>query len=377
MATVYCAESGFSGPNLYHDNIAYFVYAGVAIEPDEAEAVLARLKGYYKRFQGEVKFSSLVKKDEGLGALDWLLKEYGEKAKVWFAHKKFATAGKFFEYVIEPIVTDLSQFFYFHDFHRFVANILYVGMLAQERRADELLSDLQHMVKERNTTGLKRLLGTNATTEEPHEALDNIAAIAVGYRDIVLEELGSIAAMGNPGVWMMDLTVAACITIARAHAEEHDSITIYCDDSKPLKEGLDTVARLASADLSPVLAPMGWNSGEPAKFAGPITLVKASEKMAGVQIADLFAGMAREVLTNETGNPANRWRDAVWKEVILQNHVKPEPRYIDPSRAMTRVNGRVLAELAWRARAGENPIEGMIAFYECSKGLEGMHLWRW
>jgi hypothetical protein len=245
-------------------------------------------------------------------------------------------------------------------------------MVAQDRRADELLSDLQHMIKERNTTGLKRLLGTNTTTEEPHEALDNIAAIAVGYRDIVLEELAQIAAMGDPGVWMMDLTVTACITIARAHAEEHDSITLYCDDSKPLKEGLETVAGLASADLSPVIGPMGWKSGEPAKFAGPITLVKASQRMAGVQIADLFAGMARAVLTNETGNPANRWRDAMWKRVILPHHVKPDPRYIDPSRAMTRVNGRVLAELARRARAAENPIEGMIEFYKRAKVLEGV-----
>lgn len=372
MATVYCDESGFSGPNLYHDSLAYFVYAGVAIEPDAADAALVRIKGHFKKFQGEVKFSSLVKKDEGLKALDWLVAEYGGKTKVWFAHKKFATAGKFFEYVIEPIVTDLSQLFYAHDFHRFIANMLYVGMLAQDRRADELLADLQHMIKERNTTGLKRLLGSDTTTEEPHEALDNIAAIAVGYRDIVLDELGRIAAMGDAGVWMMDLTVTACITIARAHAEEHETISLYSDDSKPLKEGLETAVRLASADLSPVLEPMGWKAGAPAKMGGPITLVKASQNMPGVQIADLFAGMVREVLTNETGQPANRWRDALWKKTILPNFVKHEFRYIDPSRAMTRVNARVLAELANRARAGKDPIEGMIEFYQTAKAREGM-----
>lgn len=248
-----------------------------------------------------------------------------------------------------------SEYATAHDFHWFIANVLDVGRRAQDRRADELLADLQHLIKERNTTGLKRLLGSDTTTDEPHEALDNIAAIAVGYRDIVLEELGRIAARGDAGVWVMDLTVTACITIARPHAEEHATITLYCDDSKSLKEGLESAVRLASTDLSPVLEPMMWKAGAPAKMGGPITLVKASQNTPGVQIADPFAGMVREVLTNETGQPGDRWRDAPWKKTILPNFVKHEPRYIDPSRAMTRVNARVLAELANRARTRKDP----------------------
>jgi hypothetical protein len=184
LSTLYCDESGYSGPNLYHDDVPYFVYAGVAIEPEEAAEVIDRIKGFYKRFQGEVKFSNLVKREEGWAALEWLLDAHASRAKVWYANKKFATAGKFFEYVFEPVLSENNALFYRHDFHRFIANLLYAGMRALDREADELLADAQKMLRDRDAAGLRRLLA-------PRAGLPEVAGSAFG-------EIADFALVGHP-----------------------------------------------------------------------------------------------------------------------------------------------------------------------------------
>src|SRR5258708_32726247 len=114
----------------------------MAIEEDDDGAAIERINGYFKRFQGEIKFGKLVQYPEGRAALDWLLSKHGHRVKIWYANKKFATAGKFFEYVFEPVLTDNSILFYQHNFHRFIANVLFAGMRGLDRQADELLADL-------------------------------------------------------------------------------------------------------------------------------------------------------------------------------------------------------------------------------------------
>ena len=82
MSTIYCDESGFSGPNLYHDSAPHFVYAGIAIEPGDAAATVEQIKGFFKRFQGEIKFGKLVQSAEGRAALDSLLSQHGHRVKI-------------------------------------------------------------------------------------------------------------------------------------------------------------------------------------------------------------------------------------------------------------------------------------------------------
>jgi hypothetical protein len=116
--------------------------------------------------------------------LDWLLTDHGHRVKIWYANKKFATAGKFFEYVFEPILTDYSVLFYRHNFHRFIANVLFAGMSGLDRQADELLADLQKMIHTRDAAGMKRLLSPKeGLSSEAGSVFDEISAFALGYRD--------------------------------------------------------------------------------------------------------------------------------------------------------------------------------------------------
>ena len=51
---IYCDESGFSGNNLSDDGAPYFVFAGVLIDPKEADAITSEVKSAY-RIQAEMK----------------------------------------------------------------------------------------------------------------------------------------------------------------------------------------------------------------------------------------------------------------------------------------------------------------------------------
>ncbi len=260
MSTIYCDESGFSGPNLYHDSARHFVYAGIAIGPAEAATVVERIKGFFKqRFQGEIKFGKLIQSDEGRAALDWLLTEQGRRVKIWYANKKFATAGKFFEYVFEPVLKDNSVLFYRHNFHRFIANVLYAGMTVLERQADELLADLQKMIHTRDAAGLRRLLSPQeGLTPETASVFDDISAFALGCRDRILEAVDTLARMGDPGVWTMDLSTTALCMVARSFARDTPELRLLCDESKPLKVSREVAEAFIQANLSSIHGALGW-----------------------------------------------------------------------------------------------------------------------
>jgi hypothetical protein len=364
MATIYCDESGFSGNNLYHDPAPFFTYAGVAIEPEAAEQALLHIKGILGYHQGEIKYSSLAKKERGIQALDWLLDEHRTKAKVWFAHKKFAACAKFFEYVIEPVISDYSYIFYQHGFHQFISNLLYVGIHGDHRDSCEMVADAQKMIRDRDTAGLKRLLlplsDGVSPMENPYEA---IAVIAAKHRDRIAEEMADLVNVGESGSWTMDLTLSAFVMVIRSFATTLPNLTVVCDTSKPLQVQFDIAQRVAEADFGGIMGELGWPAGSRAKLDSPINIVKSSVDMPGIQLADLFAGMTREVLTNGTGELAKKWWQPLWRDVILPSSLLHNEEHLNFDKPIVRVNVEVLRELARRAVMSENLVEGMGAYY--------------
>ena len=56
--------------------------------------------------QGEMKGSNFTKHPKGRKAIAMVLERCASKAKVMVADKKFALAGKLFEYIFEPALSD-------------------------------------------------------------------------------------------------------------------------------------------------------------------------------------------------------------------------------------------------------------------------------
>src|SRR5437879_2589559 len=102
--TIYCDEAGFTGNNLADDGNPYFTFASVALEPSGAAALIDEAKAEF-RLQGEVKGANLTKHPAGRNA-----------------------AGKLFEYIFEPALSENNYLFYSIGFHRFIANLLHAEL---------------------------------------------------------------------------------------------------------------------------------------------------------------------------------------------------------------------------------------------------------
>jgi len=124
--TIYFDESGFTGNNLLNPNQPAFVYAGIAIDPDGASRLHTEVVSRFNIRSRELKGKNLVRTGKGREAISWLLSECRGIACIAISNKNYALAGKFYEYIFEPILQPQNSLFYAVGFHKFIANLLYV-----------------------------------------------------------------------------------------------------------------------------------------------------------------------------------------------------------------------------------------------------------
>jgi hypothetical protein len=232
-----------------------------------------------------------------------------------------------------------------------------------DREADDLLADVQKMLRDRDTAGLRRLLAPRAgLPKEAGSTFGEITDFALGYRHRIIEELNSLVEMGDDGIWTMDMTTPGFCMVVREHAQTTHELTVFCDTSKPLKSALGAVTAIVQADFRGKLREVPMRSQAPARLTAPVEIVKSSQSMPGIQLADLFAGMVRMVLTNPREEPGHGWGERVF-QLILPRSIEADPSFIDIDQPLTLVNSLVLHELAERGRIGFDPLAGMRLFY--------------
>src|SRR5688572_14091461 len=118
---IYCDESGFTGPELLRGS-PYFTYSSIAIEPDEASELVARIIRDYRIQAAELKGRKMLRHPRGRRAVEDVFKKLAGRTKTGVFEKRFALAGKFYEYVFEPPLAKQSGIFYAARFHLFIAN---------------------------------------------------------------------------------------------------------------------------------------------------------------------------------------------------------------------------------------------------------------
>jgi hypothetical protein len=97
--TIYCDESGFTGNNLSNVEQLHFVYAGVAITPEEANEIKDRVIRDYRVNGVELKGKNLVKYAKGRRAVSDILEKVALAANASSCKKKYTLACKLYEYL--------------------------------------------------------------------------------------------------------------------------------------------------------------------------------------------------------------------------------------------------------------------------------------
>ena len=101
---VFCDESGFTGDNMLDSQQPFFTYASVAMDEKEAEELVQGIRLRHRKNGSELKGARLMRSHAGRAVSLEILRAMRGRYLVTAYDKKLSLAGKFFEYVFEPVL---------------------------------------------------------------------------------------------------------------------------------------------------------------------------------------------------------------------------------------------------------------------------------
>lgn len=343
---IYFDESGFTGNNLLNEQQNYFAYASVATDPVEAKEVVARIMKNYGVQGTEIKGKGLVKRYQGKLAIDDILNHFQGRIKISISDKKYALAGKFFEYIFEPSLSEISSLFYGINFHLFIANILYVEFIARGMGAEDIFKEFESLMRDMDETKLNSLF-SSSVQDGNSPIFTQIRDFAIHQKTEIKGELDSLR-VGVTGKWILDLTGSALGSLLGHWGLMYDEITAICDESKPLMEKNDFFDGMIGRKGETIFVdsptgkqPLTFNLSGPIQFA-------SSAVEHGIQIADALAAAAVFAVSNPDDPFAQKWA-AMLPEIGKYGSVMPDFDHLDLNGIPAKLNAIVLMELHSRA----------------------------
>lgn len=289
---IFCDESGSNGNDLLEVIQPYFTYAALNITNEEASAMVLHLKATYKLQGNDLKGKNLVRSTNGQKALIDLYNRYGHQVKIIFHHKKYALSCKFFEYIFEPVISEVNQFFYQRDFQKFIANFLYEIVSTKGQSAETIFVKFQELMK---GSDLKGIFDTLSASVDSNKIVRQIFGFATMHRETILSELSFL---GGAQPWVLDLAQSALYDLLIKWSQVLPELTVMCDESKPLRHLVEDNSLFEPGQEVRYWNPLG--EGEiPANFklTSPVEF-STSKASHGLQLADLFASSAFYFLKN-------------------------------------------------------------------------------
>lgn len=341
---IYFDESGFTGNNLLNQAQTSFCYASIASNDDEAKEFVEYLIAKYNIQNGELKGGNLVKYSKGRKTISEVFKKYDGRIKISISDKKYALAGKFFEYIFEPCISEVNSIFYSINFHRFIATMLYMEFSARGAGAEELFCEFESLMRNTQIGELENLFG-NSLNESNSPVLTQILEFALHNKEEIKKEIEGLPGDGA-GKWILDLTETALFSLLANWGQEFEQLVAICDHSKPLQHNTELYNSMINRD-DKHFSHIG-NEKHPITFnlAEPIKLVD-SKDFHGIQLADaIAAGSVYAVTRND--EQAKEWKKYI-PETAIFGSVFPEEKYVDLRRFEVQRNTCVLRELHRRA----------------------------
>ena len=356
---VYFDESGFTGNNLLHPDQPVFSYGSVQVDEYEAYDFVQGIIKKYGVQGGELKGKNLIRYSKGRKALIEILSYFEGRIKVSVSNKKYALAGKFFEYIFEPVLQENNTLFYNLDFHRFISNILYLELVVRNASAEEIFKNFEEMMRTGKFNQLDSLF-SSSSDQGISPMLKEIKEFTFHNRHAVAKELKEQVGEGE-GKWVLDLTATALYSLLVEWGQEHEQVTAICDQSAPLSMDqslFNTMINRTDKVYSPFgekVLPITFNLSEP--------LILADSRIThGVQIADcIAAAFAYALNPSKTDNLTIKCRKYVPSSVI-SGSVFPDEDYIEINKHSVQLNIMVLHELHRRSEKGMDLLEGMPEF---------------
>ena len=347
---IYCDEAGFTGDHLLDPDNEYFVYAGACLEPSRAEKIVKRAIQEYGLQVTELKGSKLMKYPRGRRAVDFVISECSADVRLIWSLKKYALAGKFYEYTFGEILADSSTAFYSINFHKFISNLIYLGLVVKDPATIGLFEDFQGLMRRRSeTVPPLQSMFDEAPTNNP--GLNAIFEFCFLHKERILEILNPLCHGTSGGRWNLDLSGTNLFGVLAYWSNALGPVEVVCDESKPLQtlgDLYDTM--LHRKEQIYVETPEGetlpvfFNLERPIRF-------ERSVDHAGLQIADVFASALCYALNNRGDQFCENIIRKCWPSVLPLS-VFPDAEYVDLGTRNAMVHSCILLELIDRTKKG-------------------------
>lgn len=358
-----CDESGFTGNDMMNGQQRFFAYAAHELSLDESEALIEEARRRFPVQMKELKAQKLLGTKRGRDLIAFVLERMEGRYIAVVHDKRLCLCGKLFEYIYEPVLQANNGLFYRHGLHRFVAMYLYMHLDVSDASFEVLAREFETFMRSLDAADAPTLFGEPDGSED--KLIGQVLRFARGYREVIVEETRSLE--GGVGKWILDLTSTAVFSLLAAWGERHPVIEVVCDDSKPLRAIHDTFDVMIDRTDNPVVhmfgksRPITWNMSGKLQFA-------SSTSHAGVQLADLIAGVASTIPTDEDNVDIQRLGESVVRH-LQEDCILPDYDLINIDNDRALVNWIVLEQLADRADEGADPLEGMAGFYAAARQM--------
>ena len=352
VQTIFCDESGFTGNNLTDESQPTFVYAAIAITDLEAAEIVSSSMKQMAVSSIELKASTLLRTARGRRVIADVMQRLISKSVVQVVDKRFALSCKFFEYVFEPALSSNSGFFYAKNFHNFVANLLYVSLVAQDVSAERAILGFQQFMRSRDDRDLKSFLGLElSTTGSAWRVMSDFAS---AYASDISSELDSLRANDGVGKWVLDLSSSSLFRVLAHLGDRFDELEVYCDDSKPIRAHKSMIDTMVGRRSESRWVIGDSDSAVTFNLVRPIQLVD-SKKHPGIQVADLLASSVAYVF-REPNHRESRIRELNLSQLDILP-LAPDGDHIDLNKKEVVLNAMLLHELHDRALRASDPVD--------------------
>lgn len=350
VQNIYFDESGFTGENLLSKDQELFAYGSVACSDSEAKEVVNGIIRKHKIQAAELKGSPLIRSVNGRRAVLEILNIFKGRYKGIVFNKKYALACKFFEYIFEPVIASKSTIFYNIDFHKYIANILYLDFMNKSYSALTIFEKFHRSMKTGHLDEMKALFKDDFK-EGIFPPVEQILEFAHAHETIIEDEIATLPA------WILDLSTTAVYSLLCEWGKTGQQMRAICDNSKPLaydRELFDCMIdrkdqqKFQRGSETQIIT---FNLSEP-------IIMGDSKEHYGIQIADVVAAACVYA-----SNPVNTDEFAsTLREVLpssISNSMFPDLNYVDLNRSQARLNTMILMELHSRSMKKASVLEGI------------------
>jgi hypothetical protein len=355
---IFCDEAGITGNNLLDPEQPYFVFASVNIESESADELVARTIREHSLKVGELKGGHLIKSSNGRKAILSLIRQCCGQAQLTFYNKRYSLAGQFYQHTFDEIFGEQAPMFYAIDFNRFIANALYLGLITEHPLAIAGVTNFQSLMRQKLDATIPTETFSLTASDPVASLIETIILFCNLNQKAILNELNPLLVDPSEARWILELSYSALYDLLSFWAERHDSIEVFCDFSKPIRDQLSDFDRWVGRHEKINLT-FGRGSGSIGfNLAKPIQLVD-SRSYAGVQIADVLASSLCFALNHRADDYSWEVFECL-RPAINERSVSPDLDEVDIRELKPYVNSALLWQLVDRSCRGQD----MTALYD-------------